>query len=268
MKWNPRKAEEAKRRRHMKPVKNKQMKTVRKRSKLISGRSSDSQEESESGTKQQKCRKVLSSEEKEHEDTSWAKVSRSRKSSSGTSADAEKTNIPDDRKSRGHREETDLDLVLAAFIDFCDKYRESVVSKAVKQSIDSFSNNVKEQLLKKISFYKEFRFLKRQNAKVGSLICRKTQRLLDAKNELMRAERQVRLLQTEKAELQLRLADLRLGYTFLHDIRELNTQYLRYRHKHHKENETYGASSKPAMLLEQQQKGINQETEKTEGSWE
>lgn len=85
------------------------------------------------------------------------------------------------------------------------------------------------------------------------------------------------MLEKEKAELQQRLADLRRSQAFLHDIRELNQQYLDYRQKHPKEKETvemhnnikypnavlsfndelnsasffqYGASSLPALLLE------------------
>ena len=54
---------------------------------------------------------------------------------------------------------------------------------------------------------------------------------------LVRGERQVCLLQKEKSELKARLADLRRGQAFLHDIRELNTQYLDYRRKHPKEKE-------------------------------
>ncbi|GLD74430.1 centromere protein U [Lates japonicus] len=85
-----------------------------------------------------------------------------------------------------------------------------------------------------------------------------------------RAERQVWLLQKEKAELKLRLTDLRRSHAFLRDIRELNQQYLDYRHTHPKEKETYGASSLPALLLEtrhiqtteQQLSRINNQTEK------
>lgn len=46
------------------------------------------------------------------------------------------------------------------------------------------------------------------------------------------------MLEKEKAELQQRLADLRQSQAFLHDIRELNRQYLDYRQKHPNEKET------------------------------
>ncbi|XP_044220117.1 centromere protein U isoform X1 [Thunnus albacares] len=292
------------------PVKNQQMKKDKKRkSESGKSSDPQSQEESESDTRQQRRKRVLSSDEEEVEDTSWKpspkkhrvySLGRTRKSSSGTpksrksssgtpksrksssgtsksrksssgsaSAEPEETNRVE-RKRKRRQGGTQLEEVLDAFLDFCEQYRESVESKAVKQSIDSFSNNVREQLTEKISSHKELRVLKRENAKVGSLIRTKTQRLLDAKHELMRAERQAWLLQKEKAELELRLSDLRRSHSFLRDIRELNRQYLDYRHTHPREKETYGASSLPALLLEarhiqgaeHQLRGINNQLEK------
>ncbi|KAK9517578.1 hypothetical protein VZT92_022937 [Zoarces viviparus] len=250
------------------PVDNQQTKKGKKReSETGSGKSSDAapQEKADPTYK-----RVLSSEEEEggDEDGSWipspkkatalrlgrsrkSDKSKSRSSSSGSaSAGPEKPTRDQQRRKRRGGGGTDTEVVLEAFLDFCDQYRESVESKAVKQAVDSFSSNVEEQLLEKISSSKEFNVLKRENAKVASSIRTKTQRLLEAKNELMRAERQTWLLEKEKAELEVRLADLRRGRAFLHDIRELNRQYLDHRHKRPKEKETYGASSLPALLLE------------------
>ncbi|XP_034738962.1 centromere protein U [Etheostoma cragini] len=275
------------------PVNNQQVKKGKKRkSESGSGVSNnpESQEQTDPCTAQRRQKKVLSSEEEE-EDRSWcpspkkakgyqlsrtrksSPKSKSRKSSSGcASAEPETAHTEKQKKKRrGHQGGTELERVLHAFLDFCDQYRESVESKAVKQSIDCFCSNVKEQLLEKISSSKELKVLKRENAKVGSLIRTKTQRLLEAKNELMRAERQVWQLQKEKGELKARLADLRRGQAFLHDIRELNRQYLDHRHKHPKEKEMYGASSLPALLLEtkhihavdHQLRGIDNQVKKT-----
>ncbi|XP_054453904.1 centromere protein U [Anoplopoma fimbria] len=253
------------------PVKTLQTKKGKKReSKTGSGESSEAASPKERPDTAQK--KVLSSEGEEvDEDRSWnpspkkaraLSLGRARKSSSNKSkprtsssgsASAEPEKASKDkqrRKRRGGGGGTESEVVLDAFLEFCDQYRESVASKAIEQAVDSFSSNVKVQLLEKISSFKEFKVLKRENAKVGSLIHTKRQRLLDAKHELMRAERQAWLLQKEKAELKVRLADLRRGQAFLHDIRVLNRQYLDYRHKHRKEKEMYGASSLPALLLE------------------
>lgn len=143
-----------------------------------------------------------------------------------------------------------LELVLDAFLDFCQQYGESVESAAVRESVDRFSDCVRTQLLEKISSLKQLGALKRENRKVGSSIQTKTQRLLNAKHELMRAERQAWLLEKEKAELQQRLADLRRGQAFLRDVRELTACYLAHRRRHPAEKETFGASSLPALLLE------------------
>ncbi|XP_020490049.2 centromere protein U isoform X1 [Labrus bergylta] len=255
-------------------VKNQQVTVNKRKSKSGSGESSDpqSQEESDTDTARQTRKTILSSDEEVvDEDTSWnpsqkktkanslrgtrkSSPGKSRTSSSGSaSAEADKADTETQRsKKQSGQTGTELEVVLDTFRHFCDQYRESVESKAVKQSIDSFSTNVKQQLMEKISANKELRVLKRENVKVGSLICKKTQRLLDAKHETMRAERKVFLLKKEKAELKLRLSDLRRGQAFLQDLRELNRQYLVCRHKHPKKKETYGASSLPALQLENQ----------------
>ncbi|KAM7417102.1 hypothetical protein PAMA_016963 [Pampus argenteus] len=274
------------------PEKNQQMKKDKKRKSEADGAKSDpqSQEESDSDAGRQRRKRVLSSNEDEVEDANWKpspkkqKVyslgrttksssgrSKSRKSSLGSaSAEPGKTERVEQKKKKKRQGGTELEVVLDAFLDFCDQYRESLESEAVKQSIDSFSSNVKEQLMEKISSYKELRVLKRENAKVGSLIHTKTQSLYKAKQELMRSERQAWLLQKEKQQLELRLTDLRRSHSFLCDIRELNRKYLDHRHTHPKEKETYGASSLPALLLEtkhiqgaeQQLRQINNQLEK------
>ncbi|XP_071060605.1 centromere protein U [Pseudochaenichthys georgianus] len=269
---------------------------VKKGKKRKSGMSCDPepQEQSDSGGAQQRRKRVLSSEEEDGgEERSWcpspktarfyhlgrsrkssSEKSKSKKSSSGSaSPEPEMASTDKQRKrQRGGQGGTQLEVVLEAFLDFCDQYRESLESNTLKECVDSFSSNVENQLLEKISTSKELKVLKRENIKVASSIRTKTQRLLDAKNELMRGERQVCLLQKEKSELKARLADLRRGQAFLHDIRELNTQYLDYRHKHPKEKEMYGASSLPALLLEAksiqaeelQPKGNNEEEQNSE----
>ncbi|XP_061691918.1 centromere protein U isoform X1 [Syngnathoides biaculeatus] len=194
---------------------------------------------------------VLSSGDDTNEDTSWPSpkkakllsVERTKNKSTGEK-------VVTDKKKQRFQGGTELEVVLEAFRDFCDEYRDSLESKAAKHTIDCFSNNVKEQLLEKISTYKELKVLKRNNAKVCSIIHTKTQRLFNAKDELISAERQLDLLQNEKTDLELRLQDLRRSQAFLQDIRELNQVYLDYRLAHPKEKETYAVSSLPALLLE------------------
>ncbi|XP_054647203.1 centromere protein U isoform X2 [Dunckerocampus dactyliophorus] len=244
------------------PLNDEQVKTTqKKRSVSGSGGSSRSQESDFGGKRRRNI--ILSSDEDTDKDTSWNpsqtkpkktkmhSLERTRKTSSGQKASSGKDkDLKGKKKRKRSQGGTELEAMLDAFLDFCDEYRDSVASTAVKQSIDCFSNNVKEQLLEKIASCKELKALKLENAKVGSMIRTKTSRLLDAKHELIRAERQVGLLQKEKADLQLRLEDLKRSQSFLRDLRELNTMYLDYRRAHPKEKETYGASSLAALLLE------------------
>lgn len=55
---------------------------------------------------------------------------------------------------------------------------------------------------------------------------------------LFREKRKAWQLHKKKAALKLRLADLQRGQAFLRDIRGLYAQYLDFRHKHPKEEET------------------------------
>ncbi|XP_077434269.1 uncharacterized protein cenpu isoform X2 [Vanacampus margaritifer] len=232
------------------PLTNEQAK-AKKKSGSANG-SSGSQGEPDAGARSKKRQnEVLSSDG--DEDTSWnpsakkAKLKSLARTHKKLSADKVRRDEKTRKRSQGG---TELEVVMEAFVDFCGEYRHSVKSPAVKQSIDCFSNNVKEQLLEKIASYKELKVLKRGNAKVCSVIDKKTQKLLDTKSELIRAERQLGLLQKEKADLKLRLEDLRRSQAFLKDVRELNKVYLDYRSAHPAEKETYAASSLPALLLE------------------
>ncbi|XP_008325955.1 centromere protein U [Cynoglossus semilaevis] len=262
----------------------------------------------ESDGEQQSRRSALSSSEAEDEDTSWkplpekAKVQsfgrggktwsvspKSRKSSSGGGRDQEQT-ATSAGTGRSRRRTgppgTDLELVLEAFLHLCDQFRESAESKSIKDLIDLFSSNVEEQLMEKIMLFKDLKVLKRENTKVASLIRSKTHRLLEAKNELMRQERRVLLLQKEKSELTLKLSDLRRSHHFLCDLRQLSQQHVDQQHvdqqhvdQQHSDQqhvdqqqleETYGASSLAALVLEakhvqtteQQLRSINQRMEK------
>ncbi|XP_061691919.1 centromere protein U isoform X2 [Syngnathoides biaculeatus] len=234
------------------PLKNDQPKIEKKKRDRDRRRPSDSQAESVSRSSSKKRgNEVLSSGDDTNEDTSWPSpkkakllsVERTKNKSTGEK-------VVTDKKKQRFQGGTELEVVLEAFRDFCDEYRDSLESKAAKHTIDCFSNNVKEQLLEKISTYKELKVLKRNNAKVCSIIHTKTQRLFNAKDELISAERQLDLLQNEKTDLELRLQDLRRSQAFLQDIRELNQVYLDYRLAHPKEKETYAVSSLPALLLE------------------
>ncbi|XP_023184891.1 centromere protein U-like [Xiphophorus maculatus] len=223
-------------------------------------KTSESEEESDSDGARRNRRKLPSSDEEDDEGSVWTPTPMMTKHLTkclhlGRKSSSDKTKVAKadggvGQKKRAGRGASQLEVVLDAVLDFCQQYGETVESAAVRESVGCFASNVEAQLEEQISSLKDFRSLKRENIKVGSLIRRKTQRLLDAKNELMRAERQLWLLEKEKAELQQRLDDLRRGRAFLHDVRELTARYLAHRRKHPAEKETFGASSLPALLLE------------------
>uniref|UniRef100_A0A1A8DJG5 Centromere protein U n=1 Tax=Nothobranchius kadleci TaxID=1051664 RepID=A0A1A8DJG5_NOTKA len=226
-------------------------------------RGAGSEEEHESGEVQHCHRGLLTSDEEEGEEDIWvpnAKKTRVLglggpvKSSYRGSTSRKPGRIPAGDEASRHRQKTrplarkgtHFQVVLDAFLGFCDQYSETVESAAVKQSVRCFSDNVREHLLEQISNFEKVQTRKRKNTKVGSLIHTKTQRLLEVKQELMRAERQLWLLQKEETGLQQRLADLKQGQAFLQNIRRLHSLYLERR----ADKETYGASSLAALLLE------------------
>ncbi|XP_062332823.1 centromere protein U [Osmerus eperlanus] len=172
-----------------------------------------------------------------------------RKSSSGTSdttGAVRKVDLLQRVRNPG-----ELDVVLDSFLEFTSLYSEAVGSKAVCQAIDALSHSVQEQLSEKIAAAKELDCLRRDTRKVTSAINKKRERLLEAKNEAIRKEKEVRGLQREKARLQQRLEDLRKGSGLLSGLANLHRNYRQ--HVHLDQPQQYGVSSLPALLLEAQQ---------------
>ncbi|XP_072296081.1 uncharacterized protein cenpu isoform X2 [Eucyclogobius newberryi] len=172
---------------------------------------------------------------------------RSRKSSSGSERGAE--NVSEQKKPK-RSGVTETEVALQEFLDFCQRYKATVESKAVKQALDCFASNVKEQLTEKICSSKRLKTVMSENSKLAAAIRAKRQRLLDAKNELIKSERRLWLQQKDKSELEQKLKDLSQSKTFLQNLRELNKRYLQHRRKNPEEKETYDASSLPALLIE------------------
>ncbi|XP_021439193.1 centromere protein U isoform X1 [Oncorhynchus mykiss] len=168
------------------------------------------------------------------------------KSSSGSAGPSKR----DQQKRRNVKNPTDLDVVLDSFLEFVSEYMDAVESNAVLQAIDALASSFEDQLTEKITASKELKFLKRDNAKMNAAINRKRARLLEAKNELIRSEAQLRALQKDQSRLEQRLTDIRKGTTFLKDLGHLHKSYLDHRIAHPNQAEEYGPSSLPALLLE------------------
>ncbi|KAK7922384.1 hypothetical protein WMY93_009286 [Mugilogobius chulae] len=170
-----------------------------------------------------------------------------RKSSSGGENQPDKVREKKRLKRSGV---TEAEVVLDEFLDFCAQYKASVESRAVEQALDCFVSNVEDQLTEKICSSKRLKTVMRENSKLATAIREKRQRLLDAKKELIKSERQLWLLQKDKSELEQKLNDLNQSKSFIKNLGELNRRYLQHRRKHPDEKETYGASSLPALLIE------------------
>ncbi|XP_020357698.1 centromere protein U isoform X3 [Oncorhynchus kisutch] len=168
------------------------------------------------------------------------------KSSSGSAGPSKR----DQQKRRNVKNPTGLDVVLDSFLEFVSEYMDAVESNAVLQAIDALSSSFEDQLTEKITASKELKFLKRDNAKMNAAINGKRARLLEAKNQLIRSEAQLRALQKDQSRLEQRLTDIRKGTTFLKDLGHLHKSYLDHIIAHPNQAEEYGPSSLPALLLE------------------
>ncbi|XP_064829473.1 centromere protein U isoform X2 [Oncorhynchus masou masou] len=191
---------------------------------------------------------------RKHRESSVERGSRGPRGSSlgtrGKSSGSAGPSKRDQQKRRNVKNPTDLDVVLDSFLEFVSEYMDAVESNAVLQAIDALSSSFEDQLTEKITASKELKFLKRDNAKMNAAINRKRARLLEAKNELIRSEAQLRVLQKDQSRLEQRLTDIRKGTTFLKDLGHLHKSYLDHRIAHPNQAEEYGPSSLPALLLE------------------
>lgn len=151
--------------------------------------------------------------------------------------------------SKRPRNPSDLDVVLDAFQEFVNQYKQTV-NDTVKRSIDAFSRTFDEQLSEIITESRELKNLKRENAKLNSTINQKRTRLLEANNDLIKGKMKLTALQKDHDELLQRCKALKEGTSLLTNLQELNKKYLDHRTTHPDEVETYGPSCMPAMLLE------------------
>ncbi|XP_023670500.2 uncharacterized protein cenpu isoform X2 [Paramormyrops kingsleyae] len=240
--------------------------------------SPSSPERNTAATARQNSVSSLSSEELSDEDPNWHapkgkknylpnNVER-RRASSGSStvrrkvtskkknilfgpSDANKPPKKEKKRGRGNKRGLiDLEVVLMAFQDFVSNHIKTLDSGTVTKAVNAFSESVENQLTQYISEIKGLNTLKKQNVKINGTINRKTAKLVEVKNELIKKEMELRKLQKEHSQLEERLTDIRTSTAFLADIQDLQKSYLAYREDHPNEVEVYGPSSLPALLLE------------------
>ncbi|NWY61144.1 CENPU protein, partial [Chionis minor] len=151
---------------------------------------------------------------------------------------------------RSPRDITELDVVLAEFERIAANYRQSIESNICRKAVSSFCSAFKDQITDLIAGVQEFKNTKKKNAKVITDIKKKRQRLLQLREELIGAERQLTQLQREYAEVQERKSSLKQATELLTDLKELQQDCLDYIEENPKEKVVYGASSLPALLVE------------------
>ncbi|KAI6069832.1 Centromere protein U isoform X1 [Aix galericulata] len=156
---------------------------------------------------------------------------------------------PKDLK-RSSRDITELDVVLAEFEKITANYRQSIESGICRKAVNGFCSAFKDQITDLITEVQELKNVKKKNAKVVADIKKKRQRLMQVREELIRAESQLVELQRECAEVQERKSCLTQAVQFLTDLKELQQDYLNYREENPREKVVYGTSSLPALLVE------------------
>ncbi|XP_062380414.1 centromere protein U [Sardina pilchardus] len=184
--------------------------------------------------------------QKKSRSSSGSRRKQSRKSSSGSSD----TGAGEKRRKQKVRNPIDLEVVLEAFQDFVEEYKETVDSNAVQKAIDHMSESFVNQLTEAITATKELTTVKKKNMKLNIAINSKRSKLVDAKNELIQSEAKLRALEKERQQLDQRLTDLTKGMSLLNGLTDLHTKYLGYCEAHPTETPSYGPTSLPALLME------------------
>ncbi|KFQ40047.1 Centromere protein U, partial [Mesitornis unicolor] len=157
---------------------------------------------------------------------------------------------PKDLK-RSRTDITELDIVLDAFEKIVANYRQqSIESNVCRKAINGFCSAFKDQITDLIREVQELKNIKKKNAKVIKNMKKKMQRLLQVREELIGAEPQLIQLQREYAEIEERRSSWRKATELLTDLKELQQNCLDYREENPNEEEVYGTSSVPALLME------------------
>ncbi|XP_021567575.1 centromere protein U isoform X2 [Carlito syrichta] len=143
----------------------------------------------------------------------------------------------------------ELNIILPAFEKTLQEYQQRIESKIYKKAINKFYFNIKEEFIKMFKEDQMLKNLKRKNAKMILDIKKKTQRLIQVQDELLRLEPQLKQLQTQCDELEKRKSSLRNAAYFLSNLKQLYQDYSDVQKKEPKVKETYDSSSLPALLF-------------------
>ncbi|XP_070316184.1 centromere protein U isoform X1 [Odocoileus virginianus] len=143
----------------------------------------------------------------------------------------------------------ELDVFLSAFENILLEYEQKMDSRVCKAAINKFHSDLKEELIKMLQDIQMLKTLKRKNAKMISDIEKKRQHLIEAQDELLRVEPELKQLQIKYEELQERKASLRKAAYFLSNLKQLHQDYSDVQEEEPSVKETYDSSSLPALLF-------------------
>ncbi|KAM9670711.1 centromere protein U isoform 1-T1 [Dama dama] len=143
----------------------------------------------------------------------------------------------------------ELDVFLSAFENILLEYEQKIDSRVCKAAINKFHSDLKEELIKMLQDVQMLKTLKRKNAKMISDIEKKRQHLIEAQDELLRVEPELKQLQIKYEELQERKASLRKAAYFLSNLKQLHQDYADIQEEEPSAKETYDSSSLPALLF-------------------
>uniref|UniRef100_A0A8U7M4V9 Centromere protein U n=1 Tax=Corvus moneduloides TaxID=1196302 RepID=A0A8U7M4V9_CORMO len=148
---------------------------------------------------------------------------------------------------------TELDVVLAKVEKIAANYRQSIESDICRKAISDFSSAFKDQITDLVSTteIKSILWSKYLWFYIAIInIKKKSQQLVQLREELIGAEPQLTQLQREYAEVQERKSSLRQTIELITDLKELQQDCLDYREENPKAKVVYGTSSLPALLVE------------------
>ncbi|KAF4026108.1 hypothetical protein G4228_018212 [Cervus hanglu yarkandensis] len=143
----------------------------------------------------------------------------------------------------------ELDVFLSAFENILLEYEQKIDSRVCKAAINKFHSDLKEELIKMLQEVQMLKTLKRKNAKMISDIEKKRQHLIEAQDELLRVEPELKQLHIKYEELQERKASLRKAAYFLSNLKQLYQDYAAVQEEEPSAKETYDSSSLPALLF-------------------
>lgn len=172
------------------------------------------------------------------------------KSSEAAGSSITKASHPE-HLNKSSKRPSDLEVILREFDKVASEYKETVDLDVCKNAIEKMTIHFKEQLTETVTQVLDLKKLQRKNRQVIAAVIQKSKELVEMKDEQLKKEPKLKELQAKYAELQEKMTNMKNVTQFLNDLKNLQTEYMKYLEKNRKEEDVkYGAASIPAMLLD------------------